>query len=141
MIKLDYSLLVTIFYVVVLYAFMSRFFFGPITRILHERRQLIEGRLQSSQQSVTDADKKASEYDTALKTARAETFKRQESQREKALAERTELLAHAKVEADRTVQDARVRLLSEAETARMKLNTEVTGLARELTSALLQDRS
>ena len=141
MIKLDYSLFVTIFYVVVLYAFMSHFFFKPITRVLHERRQLIEGRIQAAQLSVTDADKKAGEYEKALKAARTETFRRQESQREQALTERTELLSRAKIETDKTVQDARKRLLSEAEAASSKLDTEVAGLARDLTSAILQDRS
>jgi len=141
MIKLDYSLFVTILYVVVLYAFMTHFFFKPIVRVLQERRRLIEGRLQSAQQSVAQADKKASEYENALKAARTETFRRQESLREQALAERTELLGRAKVETDKTVQEARVRLLSEAEVASKKLDTQVDGLARELTSALLQDRS
>jgi F0F1-type ATP synthase membrane subunit b/b' len=49
MIKLDYTLVVTIFYIVLLYAFMSRLFFKPIARILKERRQLIEGRFQAAQ--------------------------------------------------------------------------------------------
>ena len=141
MIKFDYSLFVTIFYVIVLYAFMSHFLFKPIVRVLHERRRLIEGRLQAAQQSVADADKKAGEYENALKAARAETFRRQETLREQALADRTELLGRTKVETDKTVQEARVRLLSEAETASQKLDTQVDSLARELTTALLQDRS
>ena len=141
MIKLDYSLFVTIFYVIILYAFMSHFLFKPILHVLHERRRLIEGRLQASQQSVAEADKKAGEYENALKAARSETFRRQESLREQALAERTELLTRTKVESDKTVQDARTRLLTEAETASRKLDTQVDSLAKELTSALLQDRS
>jgi F-type H+-transporting ATPase subunit b len=141
MIKLDYSLFVTIFYVVILYAFMSHFLFKPILHVLHERRRLIEGRLQASQQSVAEADKKAGEYENALKAARSETFRRQESLREQALAERTELLSRTKVESDRTVQEARTRLLAEAETASKKLDAQVDSLAKELTSALLQDRS
>jgi len=141
MINLDYSLFVTIFYVVVLYAFMSRFFFKPIVRILHERRELIEGRLGAAQQSVVEADKKAGEYELALKSARTETFRRQEGQREQALSERTELLSRAKTDADKTVHDAHTQLLAEAESARRKLDSEVTGLAKELTSALLQDKS
>jgi F-type H+-transporting ATPase subunit b len=141
MIKLDYTLFVTIFYVVVLYVFMAHFFFKPIVRVLHERRRLIEGRIQAAQQSVAEADRKAGEYENALKAARAEIFRRQESQREQVLAERTELLGRTKTETDKTVQEARVRLLSEAEAATKKLDTQVDGMARELTTALLQDRS
>jgi len=141
MIKLDYTLFVTIFYVVVLYVFMTHFFFKPIVRVLHERRRLIEGRIQAAQLSVAEADRKAGEYENALKAARAETFRRQESQREQVLAERTELLGRTKTETDKTVQEARVRLMSEAEAATKTLDTQVDGLARELTTALLQDRS
>ena len=141
MINLDYTLFVTIFYVVVLYVFMTHFFFKPIVRVLHERRRLIEGRIQAAQQSVAEADRKAGEYETALKAARAETFRRQESQREQVLAERTELLGRTKTETDKTVQDARIRLMSEAEAATKTLDTQVDGMARELTTALLQDRS
>jgi F-type H+-transporting ATPase subunit b len=140
MINLDYTLFVTIFYVVVLYVFMTHFFFKPIVRVLHERRHLIEGRIQAAQQSVAEADRKAGEYENALKAARAETFRRQELQREQALAEKTQLLSRTKVETDKSVQEARVRLLSEAETASTRLNSQVDNLARELTTALLQDR-
>ena len=141
MIKLDYTLFVTIFYVVVLYVFMTHFFFKPIVRVLHERRRLIEGRIQAAQQSVAEADSKTGEYENALKAARAETFRHQESQREQVLAERTELLGRTKTETDKTVQEARVRLMSEAEAATKTLDAQVDGMARELTTALLQDRS
>lgn len=141
MIKLDYTLFVTILYVVVLYVFMTHFFFKPIVKVLHERRRLIEGRIQAAQQSVAEADRKAGDYENALKAARAETFRRQELQREKALAERTELLSRTKTETEKTVQEARVRLLSEADAASKKLDTEVDSLARQLTTTLLQDRT
>jgi F-type H+-transporting ATPase subunit b len=141
MIKLDYSLFVTIFYVVVLYAFLSNFLFKPILHVLQERRRLIEGRLQAAQQSVADADKKSLEYENALKAARSETFRSQEVLREKALAERAELLTLTKLETDKTVQEARIRLNAEADSASSKLDTQVDSLAKELTSALLQDRS
>jgi len=141
MIKLDYTLVVTILYIVVLYAFMSRLFFKPIARVLKERRQLIEGRLQAAQQSVTEADRKAQEYEQELKAARTETFRLQEAQRDKALAEKTELLNRAKADSDKTIQQTLTRLLSEAEAAAKTLEGEVAGLAGKLTAVLLQEKS
>ena len=141
MIKLDYSLFVTIFYVVILYVFLSNFLFKPILQVLQERRRLIEGRLQAAQQSVADADQKSLEYENALKAARSETFRSQEVLREKAIAERTELLTRTKMETDKTVQEARIRLRAEADSASRQLDSQVDTLARELTSALLQERS
>src|SRR6187399_2801985 len=125
MINLDYSLFVTIIYVVVLYAFLSKFLFKPILQVLQERRRLIEGRLQAAQQSVADADKKSLEYENALKAARSETFRSQEALREKALAERAELLTRTKLETDKTVQEARIRLRAEADSASKQLDSQV----------------
>lgn len=138
--KLDYSTVVTIIYIVIVYMFMSRFFFRPITRVLHERRELIEGRMTAAHQAVSDADRKTGEYEQAIKSARGETFRRQEIQREKAISERAELVNRAKQNADTSVREAKVRLLAEAEAARTSLDTEVDSLAKQLTAAILQDR-
>src|SRR5215470_18466816 len=108
--KLDYSLVVTIIYIIIVYVVMSRLFFRPITRVLHQRRNLIEGRMASAQQAVSDADRKTGEYEQAIKSARSETFRRQETQREKVLSERAELVSRAKQDADKNVRDAKVRL-------------------------------
>src|SRR6185369_8619315 len=138
--KLDYSTVVTILYIIIVYAFMSRFFFKPIVRVLHERRELIEGRMAGAQQAVLNADRKTAEYEQVLKNARADTFRRQEVQREKAISERSELLSRAKHEAENNVRDAKARLQAEADIAGKKLDAEVDVLARQLTAAILQDR-
>jgi len=138
--KLDYTTVVTILYIIIVYAFMSRFFFKPIVRVLHERRELIEGRMAGAQQAVLNADRKTAEYEQVLKNARADTFRRQEVQREKAISERSELLSRAKHEAENNVRDAKARLQAEADIAGKKLDAEVDVLARQLTAAILQDR-
>src|SRR5215813_1818252 len=129
--KLDYTVVVTIIYVIIAYLVMSRLFFRPIVRVLHQRRNLIEGRMTAAQQAVSDADRKTGEYEQAIKGARAETFRRQETQREKVLSERSELLNRAKQDADKNVREAKVRLTAEAEAARARLDTEVDGLAKQ----------
>jgi F-type H+-transporting ATPase subunit b len=138
--KLDYTTVVTVLYIIIVYAFMSRFFFKPIVRVLHERRELIEGRMAGAQQAVLNADRKTAEYEQVLKNARADTFRRQEMQREKAISERSELLSRAKHEAENNVRDAKARLQAEADIAGKKLDAEVDVLARQLTAAILQDR-
>jgi F-type H+-transporting ATPase subunit b len=140
MIKLDYSLVVTIFYILIVYAFMSRFFFKPIVRVLQQRRELIEGRIAAAKEAVSNADRKTAEYEQVIRNAKAETFRRQEAQREKALSERTDLLSRAKQDADIHVREAKSRLQAEAEVARTKLDVEVDLLAKQLTAAILQDR-
>jgi len=141
MIKLDLSLLVTILYIVILYVVMDRLFFKPITRIKHDRRQLIEGRQESAQARIADVDRKAAEYEQALKSARTEAYRTQEARREEALAVRTQLVGQARAETEKQIREARTRLMSEADTAKEKLDGEVNGLVQELTASLLREDS
>jgi F-type H+-transporting ATPase subunit b len=139
MLNVDYSMLVTVLYVIILYLFLSRFFFRPVTEILNKRRGLIEGRLEESRKRLEIVEKRTAEYELAMRTARTEAYEQQEIQRDKALTEKAELVAKAKAEAEAAVQEGRARLRAEAEAARQKLAGEVDSLAKKLTTAILRD--
>src|SRR5688572_29592342 len=99
MLNVDLSMLVTVLYVIILYVFLSRFFFGPLTEILRKRRELIEGRLEDSRKRLEIVEQKTSEYEQKLRTAKSEVYHQQETQRELALTEKADLVAKAKIEA------------------------------------------
>lgn len=139
MLNVDLSVLVTVLYVIILYVFLSRFFFGPITEILRKRRELIEGRLEDSRKRLEIVEKKTAEYEQALRSARAEAYQQQEKQREQVLTEKADLIARAKAEAEKAIQEGRVRLEAQAATARQKVESEVDTLAKKLTTAILRD--
>lgn len=139
MINVDFSLVVTILYVIVLYIFLNRFFFGPITRILHQRRELIEGRLEDARKRMEHVELRTSEYELALRNARTEAYRQQEVLREHALAEKAELIARAKAEAEKTVQEGRARLGAQAQSVRKQIESDIDGLAKKLTTAILRD--
>ena len=141
MINLDFSVLVTIVYILILYAFMNHFFFKPIMDVIHKRRELIEGRQELAQQRIAQVDQKANEYEQALKAARSEAYRTQEMLREKTLAERADLVGKAKSEAEKTVHDARTRLAAQAATAEKQLEGQVEVLARDLSTSLLRDKA
>ncbi len=139
MINVDLSFLVTVVYVIILYIFLSRVFFGPMTQILHKRRALIEGRLEEARTRMEQVEQRTAEYEQALRTSRAEAYRLQEKERERALTEKTELIARAKSEADKAVQEGRARLTAEAQAARKKMEAEIDTLASKLTTAILRD--
>ena len=139
MLNVDLSMLVTVLYVIVLYLFLSRFFFRPVVQILHKRRQLIEGRLEESRKRIEVVEKRTEEYEQAMRTARADAYRQQEIERDKALGEKTELVAKAKREAEAAVQDGRARLRSEADAARAKISGDLDALAKKLTTTILRD--
>ena len=139
MLNVDLSMLVTVLYVIILYIFLSRVFFGPLSEILQKRRQLIEGRLEDSRKRLELVEQKTAEYENTLRIARSEVYHEQEVRREKALAEKAELVARAKSEAEKAVQDGRARLAAQAEAARRKIEGDVDTLAKQLTTAILRD--
>jgi F-type H+-transporting ATPase subunit b len=139
MLNVDLSMLVTVLYVIILYVFLSRFFFNPLTQILHRRRELIEGRLEDSRKRLEVVEQKTAQYEQTLRSARAEAYHEQEVQRERALAERAELVAKAKNEAEKAIEEGRAKLAAQAELARKKIESEVDSLAKQLTTAILRD--
>ena len=139
MINVDFSFLVTVLYVIILYIFLSRCFFGPVSRVLRTRRELIEGRLEDSRKRLELVERKTTEYERELQTARAEAYRQQEIQRERALAEKEDLVAKAKSESEKSVVEGRVRIAAQAEAARKKIETEIDVLAKKLTTAILRD--
>ena len=139
MLNVDLSMLVTVLYVIILYLFLSRFFFGPIVNILNKRRALIEGRFEESRKRLEIVEKRTAEYETAIRTAKTEAYRLQETQRDKTLSEKADLVARARREAEAAVQEGRARLVAEAESARKKIDAEVDALAKKLTTAILRD--
>jgi F-type H+-transporting ATPase subunit b len=140
MINLDpFSIFVTVLYIGILYLFLNQFFFGPILRILHDRRALIAGRLEEAQKRMIQVDKKTAEYEQAIRVARAEGYRKQEVSREEALAARAALVAKAKSDAEASVQAAKSKLQQQAADATKRLESEADKLAENLTVTLLKD--
>ena len=137
MINVDASLLVTILYVIILYIFLNSFFFGPITRILKKRHELIEGRLEDARKRLELVELRTSEYEQALRAARTEAYRRQEQEQEHALVQKAELISEAKRQADKTVEEGRKSLAAQGEVIRKKLEAEVDTLAKKLTTSIL----
>ena len=139
MLNIDFSVVVTVLYLIILYLFLSRVFFGPINQILKKRHELIEGRLEDSRKRLELVEQKTAEYEQAIRTARSEAYRQQEVQRERALAEKADLVAKAKSEAQKAVEEGRARLAAQADTARKKIESEVDALAKRLATAILRD--
>jgi len=142
MIDLDpFSILVTIIYVGVLYIFLSKFFFGPVTGILEERRAAIEGRLEQAQSRIEEVEKKTAEYESSIREAQSEAHRYQKAIRDGALEERARLLVEARDEAKQLIDQARAKLGAETVFAKKRLESEIDTLAKRLSETLLQDQS
>ena len=139
MINLDLSILVTIFYVAILYVFLSRFFFGPLTRILDQRRAAIQGRLEAAEARIRDIESKTADYEAALREARSEAYQQQEAIRDGALEAKAELLVAARRETEQMIEEARKKLGVETTEAKKRLEADIDVLAARLSKTLLQE--
>ncbi len=131
----------TIFFFILLNLYLKRVFFKPLARILEERKKATEGVRELAQRAFEAADKKTSEFEHALQLARAEIYQEHEALRRKWLAEQVEAVIKARADADHQIEEARVQIAAEAESAQAKLNASVDSLSEHIISSVLKRRA
>ena len=73
----------TIILLIVLHFYLKAVLFGPLDRVLKERRKLTEGARELAEASLAAATRKADEYEAKLREARAAVYKQQEEIRKR----------------------------------------------------------
>src|SRR5437764_5282834 len=79
--------------------YLKKVFFIPVAKILEERRKATEGVRELSQRAFEAADKRSSEFETALQLARADLGQENEALRRQWEREESESIAKAHSEA------------------------------------------
>ena len=110
---------------------------GPLTATLKERRARTAGAVEAAHQAIEQAERRAAEYDTKLRQARAEIFKAREERIKKWSAERDAALDAARKAAGTRVSQAKAELEAEAEKARGVVQASVAELANQVVRAVL----
>jgi F0F1-type ATP synthase membrane subunit b/b' len=124
--------------IVFLYYFFLRWsFFGPIERILAERRARIEGAQKAAQTSKAAAQDKLRVYKEAIKSARAEQFTEQEAVRRRAVEQRDAVVLAARKAAHDEVLAAKRELEAEVANARVSLEESSAALSQQIADAIL----
>ena len=120
------------------YLFLRWSFFNPISRVVAERENRIEGARHQAQELRRNAQEKARAYQDALRKARAELFRQQEAARRAALDERGAALQQARLRANEEIQAAKRRISGEIDAARAELESSSSQLAGEIARVILQ---
>jgi F0F1-type ATP synthase membrane subunit b/b' len=100
---------------------------------------LIDGRQENARKRLELVEQRTSEYEQALRAARTEAYQRQEEERERALTQKAGLIAEAKKQADKAVEEGRASLVAQGKIISRKLDAEVDALAKKLTTSILRD--
>ena len=131
----------TFFIVLFLYFYLKQVFFGPLDRVLAQRREATEGARTQAAAALERASAKAAQYEEQLRVARNEIYKEQEEQRKLWRDQQSAQIAEARKSADAALASARAEIAAQAEAAKRSLAAETQTLAERITSAILQGRA
>jgi F0F1-type ATP synthase membrane subunit b/b' len=127
----------TVIIVFLFYLFLRWSFFGPIDRVLSERRKRAEGARVEAEASRVAVREKLYSYNDALKKGRAEIFAEQETQRRRTLDERQATINAARATAQSALQEAKKGIAADVKAARVELERSSGALANEIAEAIL----
>jgi F-type H+-transporting ATPase subunit b len=128
----------TFLLVVVLHFYLKTMFFKPLGKILKQRYDATEGARKLAEESLARASQKASEYEAALRAARAEVYQAQE-QVHKQLQEREAAeLVEARRKSEALIQEARAALTKDVEATRANLAKDSDALADQIAETILR---
>ena len=133
----DASLLFIIALFMLFVFVMNRLLFRPIGRVLDERQTLTEGATNEARAAARRYQARLAEYETTIRQARAESYRRLEQDRAAALEERRRLIEDAKQKASGEIEQAKSEIKQQADGARLALETESREIAATISRTVL----
>jgi F-type H+-transporting ATPase subunit b len=131
----------TVIFLIILHFYLKAMLFGPLDRVLKQRRELTEGARKVAEDSLAAAARKAEEYEAKLRDARGAVYKQQEEIRKRWLDEQTQQVADARARSESAVKAAREALALDAEAARKSLQETSTAVADQIVATVLGRRA
>jgi F-type H+-transporting ATPase subunit b len=111
--------------------------YGPLTRVLSERRARTDGAMEQASAAAAAAAAKAQEYEARLRAARLKIFQARQQRQEQWNRERESAMADAQEAARRQVEEAKLALQTQTNAARHTMEDSIEELAGEILQAVL----
>lgn len=131
----------TIIFFVLLTFYLQRVFFRPLANILDERKRATEGVREIARRAFEAADKRTSEFEHALKIARAELHQEHEALRQQWAQEQAEAIARARAQADEQIQHAKRQIAEEVQRAEAELDSRIGQLSEQIVNSVVRRRA
>jgi F-type H+-transporting ATPase subunit b len=119
---------------VILYRFLV---YGPLMRVLAERRARTEGAIEQANAATAAAAAKTQEYEAQLRAARSKIFQARQQKQQQWTKERDNAVLEAHEAAQRQVQEAKSALQAQTKDAHRTIEDAVDELASEILRAVL----
>lgn len=127
----------TFFLVIFLYLYLRKTFFGPLGKVLAERRDATSGARERAEEMFQKAEQKAAEYEAKLQAARSEIFREIEAERQRAVEAQAARVKEARVQAEAQVREARARIAEDVAAAKLALGAQVEFLSDQIVQRVL----
>jgi F-type H+-transporting ATPase subunit b len=134
---IDGSFLFVFISILLLIFILNATLFRPIIKILEERERMTGGTSHEARDLIKEYDRKAMLYEDGIRNARHEAYQYAEAQRREALAERQDLMAQAKAEANAQIEAAKQEIVGQAAAARTQLEREAKTMAARISTSIL----
>jgi F-type H+-transporting ATPase subunit b len=131
----------TVILLIILHFYLKAVLFGPLDRVMKERRKLTEGARELAEASLSAATRKADEYEAKLREARAAVYKQQEEIRKRWLEEQAQQVAEARTRSEATVKTAREAIAQDVAAARTSLQDTSAAVADQIVATVLGKRA
>jgi F-type H+-transporting ATPase subunit b len=120
--------------IVILYRLLV---YGPLTRVLNERRERTEGAIEQANAAMAAAAAKTQEYEAQLRAARSKIFQARQLKQQQWTRERDNAIAEAHAAAQRQVEEAKSALQVQTDASHATIKDSIDELAKEILAAIL----
>ena len=137
MIDLNLTLIIQLFIVLTLVVILSQIVFKPFLATLQERKDRVKRSEEQARDLQHRAEEQMERYRESIAAAHAQGATIRDRIRKESLAKEMEILKKAMEEANRIIQDIKVRIADEMEAARAGLQSRAKDLSREIAGRIL----
>ena len=131
----------TIFLLIFLHWFFKIMLFGPLDKVLKERRAMTDGARKAAQNSLEAADNKSKLFEAQLQNAHSQVYKEQEEIRRQWIVDQAEQLDAARAKTDASVQASKQALAADVAAAKQDLAANTAALAEQIAQSVLTRRA
>ena len=128
----------TFILVIFLFFYLRSMFFGPLEKVLAQRRASTDGARKQAKHSIEAAELKVTQYEAQLRAARAEVFAKVEAERKQWSDAQAAQIVAAREKSLAQVREARQQIAQDADAARATLATQAEALAAQITASVLK---
>ena len=128
----------TIVLLLVVYGYLRWTFFGPLEKVLAERKQATAGTHEKAEALLRKADQTAAAIESQLRSAREALYQEQEQARHRWTSDQAAQLEQARHSAREMIHQAETQLQAETAAAKLELAATSDSLAEQIAHTLLE---